>query len=127
MIADYSVKVWRIIGSPRYPASEQRLRDDAIEAYERCYYPWGIGRHFSAIIASGSLAPLRPADHRADRGPARQAPTSCSGRSAAGWSPVRSAGARLVLFDGMGHDLPEELWDQVIGELTTSRCCSDSA
>jgi pimeloyl-ACP methyl ester carboxylesterase len=40
VIADYSVKVWRIIGSPQYPAPEQRLRDDAIRAYERCYYPW---------------------------------------------------------------------------------------
>nr|CRL72616.1 lipase [Mycolicibacter nonchromogenicus] len=28
--------------------------------------------------------------------------------------------ARLVLFDGMGHDLPEELWDPVISELTTT-------
>ena len=56
MIADYSVKVWRIIGSPRYPAPEQRLRDEAIQGYERCYYPWGTARHFSAILASGSLA-----------------------------------------------------------------------
>jgi pimeloyl-ACP methyl ester carboxylesterase len=29
-------------------------------------------------------------------------------------------GARLVLFDGMGHDLPEELWDEITGELTTT-------
>ena len=29
-------------------------------------------------------------------------------------------GARLVLFDGMGHDLPEELWDQITGELTAN-------
>jgi pimeloyl-ACP methyl ester carboxylesterase len=29
-------------------------------------------------------------------------------------------GARLVLFDGMGHDLPEELWDDITGELTTT-------
>jgi pimeloyl-ACP methyl ester carboxylesterase len=27
-------------------------------------------------------------------------------------------GARLVLFDGMGHDLPQQLWDRVIGVLT---------
>ena len=27
-------------------------------------------------------------------------------------------GARLELFDGMGHDLPEQLWDQVINVLT---------
>jgi pimeloyl-ACP methyl ester carboxylesterase len=29
-------------------------------------------------------------------------------------------GARLALFDGMGHDLPEELWDQITGELTAT-------
>jgi hypothetical protein len=26
-------------------------------------------------------------------------------------------GARLVLIERMGHDLPEPLWDQVVGEL----------
>ena len=28
--------------------------------------------------------------------------------------------ARLVLFDGMGHELPEQLWDDIIGELKTN-------
>ena len=28
--------------------------------------------------------------------------------------------ARLVLFDGMGHDLPEPLFDAIIGELDTT-------
>ena len=119
VIADYSVKVWRIIGSPRYPAPEQRLRDDAIEAYERCYYPWGISRHFSAIIASGSLlrydrqitAPTVVLHGRADK---LQRPFG--GRVVA--RAIR--GARLVLVDGMGHDLPEQLWDRIIGELTTT-------
>ena len=119
VIADYSVKVWRIIGSPRYPASEQRLRNDAIEAYERCYYPWGISRHFSAIIASGSLlrydrqitVPTVVLHGRADK---LQRPFG--GRVVA--RAIR--GARLVLIDGMGHDLPEQLWDRVIGALTTT-------
>jgi pimeloyl-ACP methyl ester carboxylesterase len=119
VIADYSVKVWRIIGSPRYPASEQRLRDDAIEAYERCYYPWGISRHFSAIIASGSLlrydrqitVPTVVLHGRADK---LQRPFG--GRVVA--RAIR--GARLVLIDGMGHDLPEQLWDRLIGALTTT-------
>jgi pimeloyl-ACP methyl ester carboxylesterase len=119
VIADHSVKVWRIIGSPRYPAPEQRLRNDAIEAYERCYYPWGISRHFSAIIASGSLlrydrqitAPTVVLHGRADK---LQRPFG--GRMVA--RAIR--GARLVLFDGMGHDLPEQLWDRVIGELTAT-------
>jgi pimeloyl-ACP methyl ester carboxylesterase len=119
VIADYSVKVWRIIGSPRYPASEQRLRNDAIEAYERCYYPWGISRHFAAIIASGSLlrydrqitVPTVVLHGRADK---LQRPFG--GRVVA--RAIR--GARLVLIDGMGHDLPEQLWDRVIGALTTT-------
>ncbi|MFI5034574.1 MAG: alpha/beta fold hydrolase [Reyranellales bacterium] len=119
VIADNSVRVWRIIGSPAYPAPEQRLRDDAIEAYERCYYPWGVARHFSAIIASGSLArynrqitaPTVVLHGRADK---LQRPFG--GRVVARTIP----GARLRLFDGMGHDLPEELWDEVTGELTTT-------
>jgi pimeloyl-ACP methyl ester carboxylesterase len=119
VIADYSVKVWRIIGSPAYPAPEQRLRNDAIEAYERCYYPWGVARHFSAIIASGSLlrydrqitAPTVVVHGRADK---LQRPFG--GRVVA--RAIR--GARLVLIDGMGHDLPEQLWDRLIGELTAT-------
>jgi pimeloyl-ACP methyl ester carboxylesterase len=119
VIADNSVRVWRIIGSPRYPAPEQRLRDDAIEAYQRCYYPWGVARHFSAIIASGSLArynrqitaPTVVLHGRADK---LQRPFG--GRVVA--RAIR--GARLVLFDGMGHDLPEQLWDRITGELTAT-------
>ncbi len=119
VIADYSVKVWRIIGSPRYPAPEQRLRDDAIQAYERCYYPWGVARHFSAVIASGSLArynrqitaPTVVLHGRADK---LQRPFG--GRVVA--RAIRDA--RLVLFDGMGHDLPEQLWDRITGELTAT-------
>jgi pimeloyl-ACP methyl ester carboxylesterase len=119
VIVDNAVRVWRIIGSPQYPAAEQRVRDEAIEGYERCYYPWGISRHFSAIIASGSLrrydrqisAPTVVLHGRADK---LQRPFG--GRAVA--RAIR--GARLVLIDGMGHDLPEQLWDRLIGELTTT-------
>ncbi|WP_292988327.1 alpha/beta hydrolase [Mycobacterium sp.] len=119
VIADYSVKVWRIIGSPRYPAPEQRLRDDAIRAYERCYYPWGTARHFSAIIASGSLAHYDrqiTAPTVVLHGKADKLQRPYGGRVVA----RAIKGARLVLFDGMGHDLPEELWDDITGELTTT-------
>jgi pimeloyl-ACP methyl ester carboxylesterase len=119
VIADYSVKVWRIIGSPRYPAPEQRLRDEAIQGYQRCYYPWGTARHFSAIIASGSLAHYDrqiTAPTVVLHGKADKLQRPFGGTVVARTIP----GARLRLFDGMGHDLPEELWDDVIGELTTT-------
>ncbi len=119
VVIDNAVRVSRLIGSPRYPAPEERLRSDAIESYERCYYPWGFVRQFSAILGSGSLL-------RYDR--QITAPTVVMHGLAdklvrpSGGRAVADAvdRARLTLFEGMGHDLPEELWDQVIGELTNT-------
>ena len=55
VIVDNVVRVTKIIGSPRYQAPEEQVRAEAIEGYERSYYPWGVARHFGAIMASGSL------------------------------------------------------------------------
>jgi pimeloyl-ACP methyl ester carboxylesterase len=116
VIVENSVRVSKIIGSPGYPVSEERLRADAIENYERSFYPQGIGRHFDAVLGSGSLkrydaqitAPTVVIHGQADK---LMRPSG--GRAIAGAIP----GARLVLFDGMGHNLPEPLWDDIIGEL----------
>ncbi|MGH3959336.1 alpha/beta fold hydrolase [Mycobacterium sp.] len=119
VIVDNAVRVTRIIGSPAYPAPEERIRKEAIESYERSYYPWGIPRHFSAVLASGSLV-------RYDR--RITAPTVVLHgladklmRPSGGCAVARAIrGARWVTFDGMGHELPEQLWDQVIRELTAT-------
>jgi pimeloyl-ACP methyl ester carboxylesterase len=37
------------------------------------------------------------------------------GRATAGAVP----GARLVVFPGMGHDLPQQLWPQLVEEIVT--------
>jgi pimeloyl-ACP methyl ester carboxylesterase len=117
VIVDNVVRVSRIIGSPAYPAPEHRIRAEAIEGYRRSYYPWGIPRHFSAVLASGSLvhynrritAPTVVMHGLADK----------LMRPSGGRAVARAIDdARLVLFDGMGHELPEQLWDRVIGELT---------
>ena len=34
---------------------EEPIRAEAIEGYDRAYYPAGVGRHFGAIMGSGSL------------------------------------------------------------------------
>lgn len=114
-----SIRVSRIIGSPGFPAPEDRVRADALESYERSYYPAGVGRHFAAILGSGSL-------RRYDRqitaptvvihGKADKLMRPSGGRAVA--RAIR--GARLVLFDGMGHELPEPLWDDIIGELKSN-------
>jgi pimeloyl-ACP methyl ester carboxylesterase len=119
VIVANAVRVARIIGSPAYPAPEERIRAEAIEGYERSFYPWGVPRHFGAVLASGSLV-------RYDRritvptvvihGKADKLMRPSGGRSVA----RAISGARLVLFEGMGHELPEQLWDRVIGELKSN-------
>jgi pimeloyl-ACP methyl ester carboxylesterase len=118
-IIDNAVRVTKIIGSPGYPAPEDRIRAEAIEGYDRSYYPAGVGRHFAAILGSGSLlhydrqitAPTVVIHGKADK----------LMRPFGGRAIARAIkGARLVLFDGMGHELPRELWDDIVGELKTT-------
>jgi pimeloyl-ACP methyl ester carboxylesterase len=118
-IVENAIRVTRITGSPGYPAPEERIRAEALEGYDRSYYPAGVGRHFAAILGSGSLlgydrqidVPTVVIHGKADR----------LMRPFGGRAIVRAIkGARLVLFDGMGHDLPRELWDDIVGELKTT-------
>jgi pimeloyl-ACP methyl ester carboxylesterase len=117
VILDNAVRVSRIIGSPGYRIPDEQVRAEAAEGYDRNYYPQGIARQFSAILGSGSLvhhnrrvvAPTVVIHGRADK----------LMRPLGGRAVAREInGARLVLFDGMGHDLPQQLWDRVIGVLT---------
>jgi len=119
VVVDNVVRVTRINGSPRYPKTEEQIRADAAESYDRSFYPAGVARHFSAVLASGSLlaynrqtvAPTVVIHGRADK----------LARPVGGRAVARAInGARLVLFDGMGHDLPQQLWDRLISVLTSN-------
>lgn len=119
VIVENSIRVNRIIGSPGYPVSVEKLRADAIEFYDRSYYPQGIARQFNAILGSGSLrhydrkitAPTVVIHGRGDK----------LMRPSGGEAIAKAVpNARLVLFDGMGHELPEPLWDDIVGELKTT-------
>ena len=119
VIIDNAVRVSNIIGSPRYRMPVEQIRADAAEGYDRNYYPQGVARHFGAVMGSGSLArydrrivaPTVVIHGRADK----------LMRTFGGRRVARAIdGARLVLFDGMGHDLPQQLWDRVIDALTNN-------
>jgi pimeloyl-ACP methyl ester carboxylesterase len=119
LILDNAVRVSKIIGSPGYPIPDEQVRAEAAESYDRNFHPWGVARQFGAILGSGSLlhhnrrivAPTVVIHGRADK-----LMRPFGGRAIA--RAIR--GARLVLIDGMGHDLPTELWGKVIGELASN-------
>jgi pimeloyl-ACP methyl ester carboxylesterase len=101
------------IGSPAYPADPVRLRERAARSYDRCFYPTGAARQMMAILASGDrteelrriTAPTLVIHGAADRlVPVR------AGRDVAAAIP----GARLEIIEGMGHDLPQQLWPRLI-------------
>jgi pimeloyl-ACP methyl ester carboxylesterase len=111
-----TVRVFRVIGSPAYPRDEAWLRDVARRAYERGQDPNGARRQLAAILASG--------DRR--RGLARlRVPTLVLHggadplvRLSGGYATAQAVpGARLVIFPGMGHDLPRALWPDVVDEI----------
>jgi pimeloyl-ACP methyl ester carboxylesterase len=106
---DHFVKVFRAIGSPAYPLDEATMRTVAEAAYERGHNPAGTGRQLAAIIASGDRTEqLRKLDLPAVviHGRADPLVQFHGGKATAKAIP----GARLVPFDGMGHDLPKQLW-----------------
>jgi pimeloyl-ACP methyl ester carboxylesterase len=116
VIIENAVRVNKIIGSPGYPTPADTVRTDVIAGYDRSFYPWGVARQFGAILGSGSLLHYDrqiTAPTVVIHGLADKLMRPAGGRSIATTIPR----ARLVLFPGMGHELPEQLWDQIVGEL----------
>lgn len=114
--AQRMVDVFRVIGSPAYPADEAALREVAGLAYDRAHDPGGVLRQLAAIRASRDrreqLARLRiPA--LVLHGEADPLIRVAGGRATAAAIP----GARLVVYPGMGHSLPPQLWSAIIDEI----------
>ncbi len=112
VLVDHGVKIGRTIGSPGYPADEERLRANVTRDFRRSFYPAGMPRQLAAIIADGC---------RRERLAGVRAPTLVihgegdplvpleGGKDTAAHVP----GARLKVIPGMGHDLPLALVDEI--------------
>lgn len=114
-----SVEGSLVIGSPEYPTEERLLRVRAGQAYDRSYCPEGTARQLGAILGS----PDRTNGLRGVRlpflvihGEADPLVTPSGGDATAAAVPE----ARLLRIPGMGHDLPEALWDTVIDAIVAN-------
>jgi len=116
-VVERSISVSKVIGSPGYPADPAEVRDRALEAYERAHYPVGVARQMAAVASDGSrkeaLAKL-------------DVPALVIHGKADPLVPVEGGidthealrGSRLMVIDGMGHDLPKQVWPQVVAGIT---------
>lgn len=109
MIA-YSVRAARVIGSPGYPADEERLQRRVRGDFERGWYPQGVARQMAAIVADGDRRPMLKdigVPTLVVHGEADPLVPLAGGQDTAASIP----GARLMTIPGMGHDLPLALVD----------------
>ncbi|TNE31119.1 MAG: alpha/beta fold hydrolase [Alphaproteobacteria bacterium] len=118
VLIEHGIKVVRTIGSPGYPADEDRLRERIRANVRRSVYPEGVVRQLGAIVADGDRRkmlkgldvptlvlhgeedPLIPVAHGHD-------------------TAAHIPGARIKTIPGWGHDLPLELIETLADEIAT--------
>lgn len=108
-----NIESYRRIGSKGLDFEEQHKRARAGRCFDRGIHPAGTARQLAAIV----VAPDRTSSLRQVRvpttvihGDSDPLINISGGRATAEAIP----GAKLVLLPGMGHDLPRELWPEII-------------
>lgn len=104
------------IGSPAYPTDPERLKKKVTEAWHRGVDREGTARQLHAINCQPNRTRgLRKLDLPAlvIHGSADRLVFPRGGRATARAIP----GAKLRIYEGMGHDLPIELWPQWAAEI----------
>ncbi|MBF4692171.1 alpha/beta fold hydrolase [Fusibacter ferrireducens] len=110
---DYSLQMWAKIWSKGFPFEPERARRYCEESYDRCYYPQGAIRQNAALIANGDrrqyLSELTiPA--LVVHGTADVLFPVEAGKDTARTIP----NAKLLLIEGMGHDMPKGTWKSIV-------------
>ena len=116
---EFAVDAMRVIGSPGYPPDEERVRALAGESFDRGMSSAGLIRQLAAILTAtdrtealaGVHAPTLVIHGREDK---------LVGFSGGEATARAVPGSRLLAIDGMGHDLPEPLWDEFVEAIVTN-------
>ena len=112
-----SVQVGEVIGSPELmdPLDERVSR--ATQAYDRSFYPEGVSRQMCAIAASGNRRPSLEQLNLPTlvvHGKEDKLVLPDCGRD----THEAISGSRLLMVDGMGHDLPKARWPVIVQAIT---------
>lgn len=108
-------RTWQVFQSRKY-RSDEVSRRNAARDFDRSFYPDGAPRQMAAIYASGNrsdaLRNLR-VPTLVIHGTDDTLITPSGGERTAELIP----GARYLLVEDMGHDLPEPLWPTIVEEI----------
>jgi pimeloyl-ACP methyl ester carboxylesterase len=124
-VIDHLVRVFGTIGSPGFPPDPVELRQRLSRSVRRGYYPQGVARQLIAVVASGDRRKLLRtivAPTLVIHGAADPLVPPEAGRDTARNIP----GAKLMLIEGMGHDLPPALYER-LAEAIAAHCVSHQA
>jgi pimeloyl-ACP methyl ester carboxylesterase len=110
------MKLFAQIGSPGFERDQDQMRRDFGRAFDRGVNPAGSARQLAAIQTSGNRstalrrvsAPTLVIHGKSDR-----LVNPSGGRATAKAIP----GARLLLIEGMGHDLPRGAWPDMVAAI----------
>jgi pimeloyl-ACP methyl ester carboxylesterase len=121
-----SAEVFGLVGSTGFDRDEQYIRERAGLSYDRGFDVRAGGRQLGAIIASGDRTEkLRriKAPTLVIHGSVDKMIRPSGGRATAKAIP----GARLMMVEGMGHDLPRGAWPQILDAISEHARAADGA
>jgi pimeloyl-ACP methyl ester carboxylesterase len=112
-----SAQVFGLVGSTGFDRDEQYIRERAGRSYDRGYDVRAGGRQLGAIIASGDRTEILrriKAPTLVIHGTVDKMIRPSGGRATAKAIPD----ARLMMIEGMGHDLPRGVWPRLIDAIS---------
>jgi pimeloyl-ACP methyl ester carboxylesterase len=118
--------VFGLVGSTGFDRDEQYIRERAGRAYDRGYDVRAGGRQLGAIVASGDRTRMLrriKAPTLVIHGTVDKMIRPSGGRATAKAIP----GARLIMIEGMGHDLPRGAWPRLLDAISEHARAADGA
>ncbi|MDE1465179.1 alpha/beta fold hydrolase [Spartinivicinus poritis] len=117
-VVDHQQAMWETIGSPAYPTDPNMLRQLLEQCFDRDFRPAGMVRQTHAILATGSLIKWTREVTLPTQIIHGMADPLISVKASLQLKQLIS-GAKLVTIPGMGHDIPQGLY-QTISDIITN-------
>jgi pimeloyl-ACP methyl ester carboxylesterase len=121
-----SAEIFGLVGSTGFDRDDQYIRERAGRSFDRGFDVRAGGRQLGAIVASGdrtkTLGKIK-APTLVIHGTVDKMIRPSGGKATAKAIP----GARLMMIEGMGHDLPRGVWPQILDAVAEHARAADGA